>query len=414
MLSDLAFALAAHGESVAVITSRQRYDAPNVELPARETVAGVKIFRIWTTRFGRDNLAGRAIDYLTFYLFAAWRLWRLARAGDVVIAKTDPPMLSLIAAPVARWRGARLVNWLQDLFPEVAEAMASRGGAIPRVAFAALRWLRDRSLKGAALNVAVGQHMAEKLIATRLDWRRVRVVPNWADTALIRPVDHAHNGLRTEWGLEGRFVVGYSGNLGRAHEYETLLHAMDAIERKGNPGAQITWLFIGGGALYARLQAEVSKRGLTSITFKPYQPREHLGAVLSVADVHLVSLRPELEGFIVPSKFYGIAAAARPAIFVGNREGEIPQLIARYECGRVIEDGDGKVLAQTILDFAGAPEVCREMGGRARRAAESEFDRVVAVSRWQALFAEVSDVSSVYAPADDFLAEPLSSARNAR
>lgn len=46
---------------------------------------------IWTTRFSRTNLVGLAIDYLTFCVSAAWTLGRLARSGDVIIAKTDPP-----------------------------------------------------------------------------------------------------------------------------------------------------------------------------------------------------------------------------------------------------------------------------------------------------------------------------------
>ena len=96
------------------------------------------------------------------------------------------------------------------------------------------------------------------------------------------------------------------------------------------------WLFIGGGALYQDLQAQVERRRLTSVHFRPYQPSERLAESLSVADVHLVSLRPELEGLIVPSKFYGIAAAGRPTIFVGDKDGEIAQLIARHACGQTV------------------------------------------------------------------------------
>ena len=90
-------------------------------LPANETASGVTVHRVWTTRFGRGTLPGRAMDYLTFYPSALWRLARLADRDTIVVSKTDPPMVSVAAALAARATGARLVNWTQDLFPEVAQ-----------------------------------------------------------------------------------------------------------------------------------------------------------------------------------------------------------------------------------------------------------------------------------------------------
>ena len=141
MLSDLAFFLAGAGHEVCVVTSCQRYDDAAAGLPLRERIDGVEVHRVRTTRFGRDNLVGRAADYATFYLAAGWRLWRIARAGDVIVAKTDPPLISVVAWLIARWRGARLVNWVQDVFPEVAEALGVRALAGPQAGL--LRRLRN-------------------------------------------------------------------------------------------------------------------------------------------------------------------------------------------------------------------------------------------------------------------------------
>src|SRR5205807_10422747 len=115
------------GHDVHVVASRQRYEEPRASLPSAEVANGVKIHRIWTSRFGRDKLLGRAADYLTFYLSAGCRLLRLLGRDDTLIAKTDPPLISIVAAVVARLRGARLVNWVQDLFPETAVALGVRG-----------------------------------------------------------------------------------------------------------------------------------------------------------------------------------------------------------------------------------------------------------------------------------------------
>ncbi|TCT03966.1 glycosyltransferase family 4 protein [Aquabacter spiritensis] len=389
MLSDLAFDLAARGEAVAVIASRLRYDAAAAALPPREIVNGVAVSRVWTSRFGRAGLAGRAVDYLTFYVSAAWQLWRTARRGDVVVAKTDPPMLSVMAGPVCRLRGARLVNWHQDIFPETAQALGlGAGGAAP--AFAALRWLRDRSVRGARQNVVLGEGMAARVAAMGVPAGRIAIVPNWADGALIHPVAPSANPLRRDWDLEAAFVVGYSGNLGRAHEVETLLEAMERLGSPAGGTCAVRFLFVGGGAHHAGLKAEVARRGLSCARFQPYQPRARLAQSLSVPDVHLVSLRPELEGLIVPSKFYGIAAAGRPTVFIGAPDGEIARLLARHACGLTVAAGDGAALAAAISRLALQPDLCLKMGAAARTAFDARFDRRIALARWHDLLARAA------------------------
>lgn len=389
MLSDMAFGLSKRGHDVCVITSRQRYDAPGECLSARETVGGVEVFRVWTSRFGRGKLIGRAVDYATFYVSAALTLWRLARAGDIVIAKTDPPMLSVVVAPIARWRGARLVNWLQDLFPEVAETMCLDRRQLPGFVYGALRVLRNWSLRAAAMNVSIGDRMAERLTALGVAPDRASIIQNWADGGLIESVAPADNALRREWGLDGKFVVGYSGNLGRAHDYRTLLDAIMRLEGAPPEAPEILWLFIGGGVLHGAFASELRARGLKSVLFKPYQPRGLLAQSLSAADVHLVCLRPELEGLIVPSKFYGIAAAGRPTIFVGDRDGEIARIVRRRDLGFAVNQGDGAELAARVLALARDPDLCREIGARARNVCEDEYEKQIAIDRWESLLAKL-------------------------
>jgi glycosyltransferase involved in cell wall biosynthesis len=133
----------------------------------------------------------------------------------------------------------------------------------------------------------------------------------------------------------------------------------------------------------------VRARGLKSIIFKPYQPRELLAQSLSAADVQLVCLKPELEGLIVPSKFYGIAAAGRPTIFVGDRDGEIARIVQRRDLGFAVNQGDGVELAARVLALARNPDICREIGARARKACEDEFEKQIAIDRWELLLARL-------------------------
>jgi colanic acid biosynthesis glycosyl transferase WcaI len=235
--------------------------------------------------------------------------------------------------------------------------------------------------------------MSERLLRLRIERRRIRVLPNWADCESIKPVASAANLLRSTWKLSPYFVVGYSGNLGRAHEIETLLNAIREIEDaevSTPPRVPIRWLFIGGGVLFEHMRKEATLRRLQSIEFHGYQPRQRLSESLSAADVHIVSLRPELEGLIVPSKFYGVAAAGRPTIFIGAPDGEIARLIDRHACGVSIATGDGPGLAKAVTALAHDLTGCRDMGERARAMCPALYSKNRTIDAWHTLLSEVT------------------------
>lgn len=385
ILTDLAGALTARGWEVSVVASRLRYDDPSVVLTPRDHHDGVAIRRVWTSRFGRAGLAGRAADYVSFYASALLAVLRTARRGDLVVAKTDPPLLSVVVAVAARLRGARLVNWLQDLYPEVAAELGV--GAMRGPAGRVLRWLRNASLHRATLNIAIGERMAERLVAEGVPAARVAVMPNWSDDRTIRPLAAADSTLRAAWGLAGKFVVGYSGNLGRAHEPETVLGAAAMLRARDD----IVFLMIGGGHESDRLAARIAAEGLSArFQFRPYQPRERLSESLGSADIHWLSLRPELEGLIVPSKFYGIAAAGRPVIAVTDPDGEIARIVTRNACGVVVAPGDAAGLAAVIIALADDPARIAAMGGKARAMLERDYGRAAAFDKWDALFGRLA------------------------
>jgi glycosyltransferase involved in cell wall biosynthesis len=376
MLSDLAFWLARSGTEVHVVTSRQLYDQPAAELPTEERVNGVVVHRVLASRSGRHTLPRRLLDYLTFYFTASRQLYALTRKGDTVVAKTDPPMISVFASAVAKLRGARLINWVQDLFPEVGAALGIKllAGSSGKL----LTRLRNASLRSAVRNVVLGDEMARTVEGQGVAPGRIAVIHNWSDGDTIHPLPAADNPLRQVWGLEGRFVVGYSGNLGRAHEYETILGAAERM--RDDP--EVVFLFIGGGAGRDRMQREVVARGLQNVQFRPYQPRDQLRLSLTLPDVHLVVLRPEVEGLIVPSKFYGVAAAGRPTLFIGAPKGEIARVVRESDAGEVVAPGDADGLVR-VLRRLQQDEAARELMGRnARRVFDERFRSSLALAAW--------------------------------
>jgi colanic acid biosynthesis glycosyl transferase WcaI len=386
MLTDLAQGLAARGLPVEVITSGQLYDDPDASLPKEETLAGVRVRRVATTRFGRATLPGRAIDYFSFYVSCALKLFAVLRRCDTLIVKTDPPLLSIIAAPIAKLLAVQLINWQQDIFPEVA----TRLGANPLPAWldGCLKWLRDASLRSARMNVLIGARMRDYLQSRGIPVSKLCVIENWSSA--IQPRPPGMSVLRGRLALADRCVVCYSGNLGRAHEFDTLLEAAKALK----DSSAFTFLFIGSGAKMDALRGQVESLGLTeSFRFLPYQPRDALEDSLAAADVHLASLLPALEGLIVPSKLYGILAAGRPVIFIGDTEGDVSRVVRRAQCGRTVCVGDSAGLVEALRELQAQPQTRAAMGRRAREMFCREFSLERAIARWMAVIEAVDEPS---------------------
>ena len=177
-------------------------------------------------------------------------------------------------------------------------------------------------------------------------------------------------------------MVGYSGNLGRPHEFGTVL----AAAKRLGADPRIVFLMIGGGTRFGELARIVKVRRLEHLfRFLPYQEQKVLRYSLTAPDVHWISLNPEAEGLIVPSKFYGIAAAGKPIIIIAAKDGELARLVQEYACGAVIAPGDAGALVCTLLRLSNDPAAVAEMGMRARKMLEVHFSRQKAFERWRRL-----------------------------
>jgi colanic acid biosynthesis glycosyl transferase WcaI len=383
LLTDLARQLASEGYNVHVVCSRQLYDNAQARLLSNELWMGIRIHRVWTTQFGRGGLIGRAFDYLSFYLATVVRLVTLLKRGDVVVAKTDPPMLSVVVAPVTWLRNASFINWLQDVFPEVAVQLAPQ--SIPKWLDSFLRRVRDSSLRAATHNVVLGERMREYLLKRDIPAARLVTIENWINDSAPSSITTEASELRHRIGVRNKFVVSYSGNLGRAHEFETILAAAQRLADQSD----IVFLMIGGGANMSKLQAAVEANKLPNFIFLPYQPRQSLADSLAAADVHLLCLLPALEGLIVPSKFYGILASGRPAIFIGDSDGEVARKIRNIDCGVAVATGDGIALANAIVMLRDDSSLRFQQGIRARAAFEQNHTFSQAAQQWRALLPAV-------------------------
>jgi glycosyltransferase involved in cell wall biosynthesis len=350
----------------------------------REHRNGVSIFRAAGTTFPTDRLTGRVSNYLT-YFGSACVAGFMVPAPDVVVALTDPPIIGLAGVMTAVLARAKFVFLCEDVFPEVASLLedfhsSAVTGALERVS----RYLVRRADR----IVALGDRMRERLIADKhADPTKITIIHNWADCSQVRPVER-HNAFAREEGLADKFVVMHSGNVGHSQNLETLVAAADRLRDY----TDIVMTIVGHGARLPALQATVRVRGLDNVRFLPQQPKERLSDLFGSADVFFVSLKQGIEGYIVPSKLYGILAAGRACIVAADRSAEPAAIVEAHDCGLTSEPGDPESLAAQILTlYRDRPRLAR-MAANARTAA-LQFDRPRQVDAYYRMLAEVTGSS---------------------
>jgi glycosyltransferase involved in cell wall biosynthesis len=353
ILADVGASLAGAGHDVVALCSDRAYADPRRRYPRRETIDGVRVHRARATGFGRGSRLGRVVDYATFLTGAAFA-FAFGKRPDAVLCLSTPPMMAAVGLVLTRLRRARFVFWVMDVYPDLAFALGVlRPGS---VAGRLLGRLARATLERSDRVVALGECMGKQL--ERQGARDVVVIHNWADEKVILPRSLEDHPIRTEWGWRNRFVVAYSGNLGLAHEFKTVLAAAERL--RDHPS--VLFSFIGGGPRRPEVENAAAERGLPNVEFRPYMDRGRLGESLTAPDVHLVTLRDSVPGLLVPSKIYGILAAGRPTLYVGPQRGEIAEIVHDGGCGARIAPGDVDALVESILEYERDADRCRREG----------------------------------------------------
>jgi glycosyltransferase involved in cell wall biosynthesis len=389
LLAELAEDLVSrYGTEVTVVAGRP-LNASRAEtgsrrsLVTREVYRGVDIRRANGTKLRQGRFVARASNYVSYFAAATAASFGVGRP-DVVVSLTDPPIVGLAALWTARRTGARFVFLCEDIFPEVATLLEDFQN---RSINAALDRVNRYLLRSADGIVALGDRMRRRLVEEKgADPARVHVIHNWADCDAIVP-GPKDNAFSREHGLADRFVLMHSGNVGLSQNLDVLVEAADRLRSK----ERLTVAIVGDGSKRRALEAMAAGRSLTNVRFLPYQPKALLHDSFASADAFLVSLKAGIEGFIVPSKVYGILAAGRPYIAATDPASEPAQIARESGCGLVAAPGDPAALADAIATMYDNPAMTRDMGARARLAAR-QYDRKNAVQAYHELFERVARV----------------------
>jgi len=389
LLLDLCEDLVKDGYRVKVITGNPDADLNRKnKILKRENYKGIEILRLKNTTFNKYRMTGRVLNYLTFHFLVFFQIL-FCKKPDLVLVLSTPPFISFYGLMLKVLKKVKTIYIVQDLFPDLVVEL----GKIKNKYFInVLKKFSKLIIRKMDRVVVVGDFMKRKIKKDILQWMdsdHIINIDNWADGEKIRVMrgEKEKNFLKEEWGLEGKFIILYSGNIGDLHEFDTIISTAEDLGEQG--WKKICFVFIGEGIKKEYIERKVKEKGLNNVLFFPFQPREVLKYSLGLADVSLVTLEKGFEGMVVPSKIYGILASGRPVIAVLGGESEIVEIVKKGNCGKIVRIGDYQALVDSIMDYYKDREKCGEDGLNGRRYFEKNFDRKIATRKYIRVIEEV-------------------------
>lgn len=377
---DITMALARAGWRVDVICGSDPYAPVLGDSQPDPSVVGVRIRRVPRLLPG-DIHTFKLARQLWYY--AACIPLLLASRCSVYVAQTNPPLIVPITAVVAWLRRRPLVIVAQDVYPEVlfAHGMMNSERLVACMLRSIFRW----GYRRANWVVSLGPVMSARLMAKGVAAARIVQISNWAtgDETVVRG---QQNRLRQQWGLDDKFVLLYSGNLGVAHDVETPIAAVaKALVLVPN----LVLVFVGKGSRLSEAREMVATLGIEhAVQFRPFVPFELLPHSLGLADLGLVTLREGFEGLVVPSKLFGHLARGVPTLYVGPQS-DIEFYITEAQAGCCISNGDVQGLADRLVALAGEPSRLDEMRDAATRYYEQHLAKPIGLARYMALLGDL-------------------------
>ncbi len=429
ILADLCEDLAQAGHSVTVLCGSARYRLPHrgllpevadeksAPLPKYERHRGVHIRRVLlppplpSASAKPARLWHRAVTEARFCL-GVLRELRNAPQNEppqAVVVLSSPPLLLFLGRLARAHLGVPLVYWVQDVYPELMFALnvLSRKNALGKLADALLTRLWQWMYRGVDAAIVLDEAMKETMIAAKLPKQRLHVIEHFADCQEITPQPPAQNRLRQSLGIGDGLIVGYAGNLGRGHDFETVRAALQRLGQNDAPpdAARLHFLFVGEGAKKAALFDAIPKALRHRVHFLPPQARSELRDVLTAGDIGLITLEKGLCGLMTPSKLYALLAAGRPIVYVGPPSGRVAELCDPSHPNRIgesVRNGDAAGLCQAFLRLLRDEPYRHMLAERARRLAVDSYDRRVITAQHAKLLAQIIAASpSISAPGAD-------------
>lgn len=366
---EMAQWLTAQGHEVRVVAAPPYY--PNWRVApghrswaySTETIGKVKVWRapIWVPR--KPGGLKRVLHLLSFALSSApVMLWQVIWRPDVVVTVAPAFVCAPTGRLVAGLSGARSWLHVQDFEVDVAFNMGLlKGQWLQRMVLA---WEKHVLRKFDVVS-SISFRMVERLGEKGVESAKLSHFPNWVDVSRIQPLRRPST-YRQALGIppEAKVVL-YSGTLSEKHGLHILPECARLLAERGD-----IWVVICGDGVLKPL-LEQATRGMPRVRMIPLQPIERLSDLLGLADVHVLPQTAEAEDLVLPSKITGMLSSGRPVIATCEPRSELAAVVR--QCGRTTQPGDARALADAVLDLVDDPELCQDLGRRARAYAEAHL-----------------------------------------
>ncbi|MFV9506633.1 MAG: glycosyltransferase family 4 protein [Oscillochloridaceae bacterium umkhey_bin13] len=394
LMAQVVDGLRERGHMVDVITAFPHYAQFQIEaayrgrLAQRTVEVGGDVLRLWVYASGtKQRMLHRLVSYLSFNLLAALFGIIQRRRYDVILAPNGSFFTGLAAAAIGAISGTPFVYNVQDLYPEVP---VQAGQLTNRYAIAGMERLERLMYRLAAAVSVIAPSFERSLQAKGVPPAKVQLIPNFVDTAFIRPLPRS-NALRDSLNYSDKFVVCYAGNLGYVYDLQSLLDAAALLVDHPH----IQFLIVGEGVNKPDLERRARELKLPNLRFLPFLPRDQLPWLRAMADVQVALHLPGTTGYSLPSKIYEIMASGRPLLASADPGSDVATFIEQAGCGICLPPGQPHMLAQAILSLEADPGLRSSYGQRGRQYAEQYLARSIVTDQYEHLLARVAAIPTV-------------------
>lgn len=353
-----------------------------------EKIDGVKVLRVRVPEFSKTNKISRVKNIISYFFGAMCATFKVGRQ-DYVLSISQPPILGGLLGVWGKWvKHAKYIYNIQDFNPEQVLAV---GYTKSKLITDTMMWFDKFSCKRSDLIITVGRDLV-KTVEGRFKGKKVPktiMINNWIDEKEIYPLESDNERVvdfKKKYGLEGKFVIMYSGNIGLYYDLENLIKVVEKFGAgiKTMDGREVVFAFVGAGSVLNTLEDYVSEHHMENVVFIPYQDKDALIYSLNAGDVHWCVNAKGIKGVSCPSKYYGLAAAGKPILGVLETGSEVRSLIEDTKGGLCCEPGEYDKVEENIrwfIDNAGSEEL-KAMGARSRENLEKNLTRNVSVQKY--------------------------------